>query len=109
MLIPDMYIPENVLLQHIFVVLQGQSQHGAQAVTSLWQNASTLRNSICSFAGNHKVPGVRLNATKFMEQVVLTFTAENVPVLSPGARHMRQQPTQSLHGILTSATVGLAQ
>ena len=91
------------------VVLQGQSQQGAQAVTSLWQNASTLRNSICSFAGNHKVPGVRLNATKFIEQVVLTFTAENVPVLSPGAKHMRQQPTQSLHGILTLATVSLAR
>ncbi|DBA78475.1 TPA: hypothetical protein ACH3X2_007965 [Trebouxia sp. C0005] len=84
---------------------QGQSQQGAQAVTSLWQNASTLRNNICSFAGNHKVPGVRLNATKFMEQVVLTFTAENVPVLSPGATHMRQQLTQSLHGILTPATL----
>ncbi|DBB00785.1 TPA: hypothetical protein ACH3X1_000717 [Trebouxia sp. C0004] len=84
---------------------QSQTQQGAQAVTSLWQNAGTLRNSICSFAGNHKVPGVRLNATKFMEQVVLTFTAENVPVLSPGAKHIRQQPMQSLHGILTSATL----
>lgn len=84
---------------------QGQNQQGALDVTSLWQNASSLRNSICSFAGNHKVPGVRLNATKFMEQVVLTFTAENIPVLSPGAKHMRQQPTQSLHGILTPATL----
>lgn len=89
------------------VAAQGQTQQGAQAVSGLWQAASSLRNSICSYASDHKVPGVRLNATKFLEQIVLLFTADTVPALMPGAKGMRQQTMQGLHGLLTPAAVSL--
>ena len=92
-------------MQHMLVGLQGQTQQGAQGVSGLWQTASSVRNSICSFAADHKVPGVRLNATKFLEQTVIMFTAETVPVLAPGTQSIRQQSMQSLHGILTPAAV----
>ena len=78
-------------------------------MNSIWQAANTLRNTICSFAAEHKVPGVRLNATKFLEQIVLVFTADVVPSLALGARSMRQQPMQGLHGILIPATVSCSR
>lgn len=92
-------------MHHMLVGLQGQTQQGAQGVSGLWQTASSVRNSICSFAADHKVPGVRLNATKFLEQTVIMFTAETVPVLAPGTQSIRHQSMQSLHGILTPAAV----
>ena len=74
-------------------------------MTGVWHTASSLRNSICSFAADHKVPGVRLNATKFLEQVVLTFTADSVPMLKPGLKNLRPQPMSSVQGILTPTAV----
>ena len=74
-------------------------------MSGVWQAASSLRNTICSHAADHKVPGVRLNATKFLEQIVLLFTADTVPALMPGAKGMRQQTMQGLHGLLTPAAV----
>lgn len=87
------------------VVGQGQSQHGSKEVTSVWHIASSLRNSICSFAADHKVPGVRLNATKFLEQTVLMFTADVVPVLTPGNQSLRPQPMSGVCGILTPSAL----
>ena len=74
-------------------------------VTNIWDIASSLKNSICSFATEHKVPGVRLNATKFLEQIVLTFTDDKVPVLTPGSKNLRPQPMSSVHGVLTPSAV----
>ena len=82
--------------------LQGTSHDAAQ---SMWQLADTLRYSIGSAMTDHTVPGVRLQATKLLEHIVLLFTADTVPVLVPGSNAMTMQRLATLRTILTPTTV----
>lgn len=54
---------------------------------------------------DHTVPGVRLQATKFLEHIVLLFTADSVPVLAPGGKTISMQRLASLKTVLTPAAV----
>ena len=85
-----------------FFCFQGTNHDATQ---SMWQLADTLRYSIGSAMTDHTVPGVRLQATKLLEHIVLLFTADTVPVLVPGSSTITTQRLATLRTMLTPATV----
>lgn len=75
------------------------------AIQGVWQSADTLRYSIGTAMTDHTVPGVRLQATKFLEHIVLLFTADTVPVLTAGSKATTMQRLTALRTKLTPALV----
>lgn len=71
----------------------------------VWQSADSLRHTIGTTMSDHTVPGVRLQATKFLEHIVLLFTADTVPVQQTGGKGITMHRLASLRTLLTPALV----
>jgi hypothetical protein len=48
------------------------------ALVEIWGSMTALKSRICDIGITHANDGVRLNAVKFMEQIVLLYTASTV-------------------------------
>jgi symplekin len=98
-------LASNTMYRCGFWLLASEAAEGAQAepLQLLWQTMSRLKDRICHLASHHDNDGVRLNAIKYMEQVVLLYTGTSVT--SPSAPAM-SVPLSPSHPILKPTVVG---
>ena len=74
-------------------------------VQQLWDATVALQQHAGALLASHANAGVRLQAAKFIEHLVIMFTDSSLPCTQPGSAAISHQPTASAGPLARPATV----